>query len=75
MGAKRRYLVLRQVTRIVIWMNRDKDIIGRWSGANLFILMPDTGSSEAAEVCQNYVIKLARWNNYHKVTTSISINR
>lgn len=58
-GRKAGDIVLRQVTKMLLAEIRDKDVLGRWSGGEFIILMPDTGPHEAAEICQKLCNKLA----------------
>jgi diguanylate cyclase (GGDEF)-like protein len=71
-GRKAGDIVLRQVTKMLMAEIRDKDILGRWSGAEFIILMPDTGPHEAAEICQKLCNKLAAMT-ITTGTTSIQI--
>lgn len=71
-GRKAGDIVLRQVTKMLLAEIRDKDVLGRWSGAEFIILMPDTGPHEAAELCQKLCNKLAAMT-ITTGTTSIQI--
>ena len=71
-GRKAGDIVLRQVTKMLMAEIRDKDVLGRWSGAEFIILMPDTGPHEAAEICQRLCNKLAAMT-ITTGTTSIQI--
>ncbi|MDP5041320.1 sensor domain-containing diguanylate cyclase [Flavobacterium sp. W21_SRS_FM6] len=71
-GRKAGDIVLRQVTKMLLSEVRDKDVLGRWSGGEFIILMPDTGPHEAAEICQKLCNKLAAMT-ITTGTTSIQI--
>lgn len=71
-GRKSGDIVLRQVAQMLKTEIRDKDILGRWAGAEFIILMPDTGPHEAAEICQKLCNQLAAMT-ITTGTTSIQI--
>lgn len=71
-GRKAGDIVLRQVAQMLQRDIREKDILGRWSGAEFILLMPDTGPHEAVELCQELCKKLAAMT-ITTGTTSIQI--
>ena len=58
-GRKAGDIVLRQVATMLRDEMREIDILGRWSGGEFILLMPDTGPHEAVELCQRLCNKLA----------------
>jgi diguanylate cyclase (GGDEF)-like protein len=71
-GRKAGDIVLRQVAQMLQQDSREKDILGRWSGAEFILLMPDTGPHEAVELCQELCKKMAAMT-ITTGTTSIQI--
>ncbi|MEO9944373.1 MAG: diguanylate cyclase [Paraglaciecola sp.] len=58
-GRKAGDIVLRQIASMLQNEVRDTDILGRWSGQEFILLLPETGPHEAAELCQKLCKKLA----------------
>ena len=65
-------IVLRQVAQMLQSDIRETDFLGRWSGSEFILLMPDTGPHEAVELCQVLCKKLAAMT-ITTGTTSIQI--
>jgi diguanylate cyclase (GGDEF)-like protein len=71
-GRKAGDIVLRQVAQMLQSDIRETDFLGRWSGSEFILLMPDTGPHEAVELCQVLCKKLAAMT-ITTGTTSIQI--
>nr|WP_268820213.1 diguanylate cyclase [Paraglaciecola sp. G1-23] len=71
-GRKAGDIVLRQVAQMLQSEVRNSDYLGRWSGEEFIILMPNTGPHEAVDVCQGLCKKLSAMT-ITTGTTSIQI--
>jgi diguanylate cyclase (GGDEF)-like protein len=71
-GRKAGDIVLRHVAQMLQSDIRETDFLGRWSGSEFILLMPDTGPHEAVELCQVLCKKLAAMT-ITTGTTSIQI--
>lgn len=58
-GRKAGDIVLRQVAQMLQSAIREDDHLGRWSGEEFILLMPNTGPHEAVDLCQNLCKKLS----------------
>lgn len=58
-GRKAGDIVLRQVAQMLQSEIRENDHLGRWSGEEFILLMPNTGPHEAVDLCQSLCKKLS----------------